>query len=102
MPDPVKRKEIIEDCKKGEALILEREMNSPYDTVAVAVRRCTQEKLGYIPTETAKQIIPEMEKNQIQFEAVIEKITGGPAKYFASLFGAKETPRGFDIVITKK
>lgn len=102
MPDPVKREEIIRDCKKGETLLLERETNSLYDKNAVAVLRCTREKLGYLTTEAAQKIIPDMEKNRTQFEGVIEKITGGAPGFFQSLFGAKETPLGFEIVITKK
>lgn len=102
MPDPVRREEIVRDCKKGEVLILERMPNDPHDKNAVAVMRVTREKLGYVESEAAAKIVPEMDKNQTQYEGVIEKVTGGAPGFFASLFGGKETPLGFDIVITKK
>lgn len=101
-PVPEKREEILRDCKKGEALLLERERNNTHDKNAVAVLRLTREKLGYVAADAASQIVPEIDQNQIQYEAVIEKIRGGSPGFLASWFGAKETPLELDIVITKK
>jgi len=101
-PDHIKRKEILNDCKKGELLMLERENNNPHDNNAVAVLRLSREKLGYLSHDAAVKISKHIDEDSKEFEAVIEKVNGGKKSLIGSILGGDEKPFEVDIVITKK
>ncbi len=101
-PDHIKRKEILNDCKKGELLMLERERDNPHDNNAVAVLRLSREKLGYLSHDAAVKIAKQIDEDSKEFEAVIEKVNGGKKSLLGSILGGEEKPYEVDIVITKK
>jgi hypothetical protein len=101
-PDQQTREKLFAACRKGELLCLEREENNPHDPEAIAVLRQSREKLGYVSKEAAHEIVQEIDAQGQEFEAVIAKSTSPKQGFFSSLFGAKNTPTGFEIVITRK
>ena len=99
LPDEIKRKEILESCRKGELLTLKREQENPHDPDAIAVFRQSSEKIGYLNKDAAAKLAPDMDKSGKNIEAVLAEIEGGKPGFFPALFGAKEQPIELNMVI---
>jgi hypothetical protein len=69
------RQQVIKKLKDGDALILKREPNNPYDKNAIAVLTKSNEQVGYIGKDLAIKLAPLMDDGAI-FEVNISKITG--------------------------
>jgi HIRAN domain len=89
-PDRTKRQRIIRTCcKTGDALLLVREPNNPFDSNAIQVRRLLEfpenvqqrhrlgEQIGYISRELAEDLAPRMDKEGFILFAWIMEVTGG-------------------------
>ena len=61
-PDGTDRQKIISKCKKEEPLMLTREPNEKYDKNAICVFRETDEQLGYVDNEQAKELGDHIDK----------------------------------------
>lgn len=81
------RQQLIRRCRPGCMLGLSRERANRYSENAVAVLRESGEQLGYLPDETAAEIVEALEDGWV-FVAYISEITGGDPRAGKPTLGA--------------
>jgi hypothetical protein len=87
-PDGANRQQIIKRyCRCGDALLLVREPNNPFDPNAIQVKRIVYgdtedkhrlgEQIGYVSRELAEKLAPKMDHEGFVLMAWIMEVTGG-------------------------
>jgi hypothetical protein len=74
------RPRVVERLVVGERLRLYREPANHYDPNAICVQTITGEQVGYIPKELAARLAPVMDAQGGTVAAIVECLTGDPAK----------------------
>lgn len=76
-PDGTDRQALLRQCRAGEELLLAREADSSYGPDAVKVCRKSGEQIGYVRTDIAKWLGPDVIDQGKPHSTRIQKITGG-------------------------
>lgn len=71
--DGILRSKILQNCKKGQVLTLERDYRNKYDANAILILNDQGEDLGFVPKEIAKIYASQMDLGQ-KFEVSISDI----------------------------
>lgn len=75
-PDGSSRQKIIKRCRVGEEAQLVWEPNNPHDANAVAVRRQSDEQIGYLNRDVAETFVGQSQGGK-QFSAEVAELIGG-------------------------